>query len=180
MEKWREIGEELFEYLKAEQWAADLWREARWNERKQKRLEPDLLFALQSCARGNSDRLIEYVESDKEFSLSRDERDRCARVLRHKPWAPRLGRRPDGVARFALSKAQAIFSVWKEANKQSGISDWGLRDQMKDQACRYAIDICRPYIEGREPDFETVRQLMERSKKRQASRRGPSPQTPPK
>ncbi|MGI8853709.1 MAG: hypothetical protein ACR2GC_10580 [Methyloceanibacter sp.] len=168
---WRDIGEQIYEHVKAEQWAADLKRQARKDTPRT--TDQELDFALISCARGDSDPLIEFLLSDNDFSLSKDHREHLARVLRHKFWVPRQGRRPKGLARWALGYAQRIFLIWKAANKETGISDWGLRDQMKDQACRYAIEICRAYTDGQEADFETVRGLMERSKKRQTHHRPP-------
>jgi hypothetical protein len=61
---------------------------------------------------------------------------------------------------FALS----IYGTWKGMNKKLGIRSWGLGDKMKDLSCRYAIKMLPHH--GRRPDFEVVRQLMDRPKSR--------------
>jgi hypothetical protein len=168
---WRETGRQLFEHLKRAPAERLLEMEMRKATPRKSTPESVLLMALECLARGQSNLLIEYLLSDKEFSLSKRSRQRLAEALREKDWE-RRGRRPDRHARFVCEQALAIYSTWKQVHKKNGVSDWGVRDQMKDEACQYALMLGKTY--GWEPDFEQVRQLMERSKKRQSYER-PAP-----
>jgi hypothetical protein len=168
---WRETGLQIFEHLKKRQVDRLLEIEMRRAAPRKTTPENVLLMALECSARGHSDVLIKYLLSDIDFSLSKQARERLAVSLREKDWE-RRGRRPEYHARYVCEQALGIYSTWKQVNKQNEVSDWGLRDQMKDEACRYALMLGKAY--GWQPDFEQVRQLMERSKKRQSYER-PAP-----
>lgn len=172
---WREVGQHVLEdCIKAELAAGERAKaKAAKAAREPKRAEFELGSALIFCAQGNTEPLIDFLLSDKDFTMTETTREHLARILRHKSWVPRTGRRPDNLARHACSYAQNIFTVWKRRNLQHGISDWGVRDQMKDEACRCAIGLMRPHFD--EPNFETVRQLMDRPKKRQRRKALPPP-----
>lgn len=173
---WRKTGELAYEYERAVIWAREL------DDEKASRNPPTptqaLYRALIRCAQGDTAPIEALLVSEHDFPLTREDRIHLARVLGHKYWARRrLGRRPDSCARLTCGIALRIFRSWKTANKKEGISDWGFSDEMKDQACHYALNIYRSFFHeprepnltgAREPIFETVRQLMDRP----ASRRG--------
>ena len=82
---WRETGKQTYEYVKGRR-EADL---KSWRERESKPSEPldsktEMCHALIKCARGDTDLLVEYLLSDKRFTLQRKDREWLAAVLRHK------------------------------------------------------------------------------------------------
>jgi hypothetical protein len=166
MTDWRKIGEQVYEYQRAFYWARLLDDEkARSNPLTTKQA---FSRALVRCAQGDTAPIEDLLLSEHDLSLTREDRKFIAAILNRKYWVRRPGRRPEGGARLTCMIALRIFSSWRETNKKEGISDWGVRDKMKDQACHYALDIYRARPGAIEPNFETVRQLMDRP----ASRRG--------
>jgi hypothetical protein len=97
------------------------------------------------------------------------EREHLGRILERDTHRKRTGRRVNKNARIAAKVALAFYRQWQRANKQVGISSWGHGDEMKDEACRCAIEI-KPWLNGKEPDFEIVRELMERPNYRRNSK----------
>jgi hypothetical protein len=77
------------------------------------------------------------------------------------------GRRKHTWAQMCADLTTNFFRDWKDANQRNGINDWGHRDEMKDEACRLAIELgsCWARTCGEEqdpPTFEQVRELIER------------------
>ena len=157
---WRDNGRRLFRRLNEDH--------RDWNWMAVMRVNSDcttedqLVGALIAIAKGDPSRLIEFLLSDKEVSLSREARELLGQILRRRP----PGRPTDVDARQALLYAEHLYSLWKRDNKEMGISDWGHRDEMKDEACRYGIALCESEPYSHPPDFETVRELMRRPKSR--------------
>ena len=92
-------------------------------------------------------------------------------------WSP-VGR-PKNVAALSCARlADTFYKDWKAVNRRWRIKDWGRSDEMKDEACRVAIEWhCRR--RNREgtvplsnhpmdviPDCEQVRALMDRPRSR--------------
>jgi hypothetical protein len=114
---------------------------------------------------GDNADLIKYLRSGQEFYLPEGACIALASFLDEEPWKQRPGPPRDQDARWACTRAKEIYEAWKEANKKAGVSDWGVRDEMKDESCRYGIAVAGPF--EHEPDFETVRQMMDRPRGRQ-------------
>jgi hypothetical protein len=87
--------------------------------------------------------------------------------------------RPKNISvQACASVAIKFYTDWKAINRQWRIKDWGHSDEMKDEACRVAIDChrARTRREGRVPisnhpmdrvpDLEQVRELMDRPRSR--------------
>jgi hypothetical protein len=89
--------------------------------------------------------------------------------------------RPKNIAAQGCARmASKLYEHWKAINRLYRIKDWGHSDEMKDEACRLAIDhreAERARFRGAStnpnhplskatPDFERVRDLMERPKLR--------------
>jgi hypothetical protein len=88
---------------------------------------------------------------------------------------------PDGrpkniAARFCADFAIKFYTVWKSMNRQLGIRDWGHSDEMKDEACRVAIEYHQKRLSRRMtvrhsnmeviPKFAHIRELMDRPRSR--------------
>jgi hypothetical protein len=85
--------------------------------------------------------------------------------------APRIGRPKKIAARSCASIAVKQYKDWKAINRQYRIRDWGHSDEMKEEACRIAIDyhvarngggLMSNHPMNEVPTFEQVRELMER------------------
>jgi len=76
------------------------------------------------------------------------------------------GRRKHTWARMCAHMAIKFYQLWKDTNRRNGINDWGHGDEMKDEACRLAIELgscwARTCKEQDPPTFEQVRELIER------------------
>ena len=111
---------------------------------------------------GNSSPLKEYLRSDR--PLLRSDRELLALELAGElSPPPKRGRPRDENARAAADFARRFYRQWKSENICEGIKDWGLGDEMKDQSCRYAIEIFKTLRPGeQQPDLEVVPEMMER------------------
>jgi hypothetical protein len=92
-------------------------------------------------------------------------------------WTP-VGRPKNIAARACAGVAIKFYTDWKAINRRWKIKDWSHSDEMKDEACRVAID-CHLKRRDREgivllsnhpmdevPDFDQVRELMDRPRSR--------------
>jgi hypothetical protein len=123
----------------------------------------NFIHALSQHAGGESKFLIDYLRSDR--PLAELEREYLAQVLegvldRKK----RRGRPANSDARVAAMQARVFYRMWQAENKKAGIKDFGHRNAMKDEAARFVIDELEPHSPV--PDYETVRELMDRPKPR--------------
>jgi len=88
---------------------------------------------------------------------------------------------PDGrpkniAARFCADLAITFYTIWKSMNRRLGIKDWGHSDEMKDEACRLAIEYHRKRLSRsmtlrcsnmqQVPEFAQTRELMDRPRSR--------------
>jgi hypothetical protein len=88
---------------------------------------------------------------------------------------------PDGrpkniAARFCADLAITFYTIWKSMNRRLGIKDWGHSDEMKDEACRVAIEYHQKRLSRRMtvrhsnmeeiPEFAHIRELMDRPRSR--------------
>src|SRR5262249_41404775 len=73
---------------------------------------------------------------------------------------PKRGRPQQRLVRLCGSLAIDFYQRWKDGNRRNGINDWGHRKEMKDEACRLAIELVYPQQNA--PKFEQVRELIER------------------
>ena len=86
------------------------------------------------------------------------------------------GRPRDIAARSCASVALKFYKDWKTINQRERIKDWGHSDAMKDQSCDLALEVHSRRRDGPKlmskhamdamPEFEVVRELMERSSNR--------------
>ena len=78
----------------------------------------------------------------------------------------KTGRRKRFEIRGCAAVARQFYLEWKDANRRNGINDWGHGDEMKDEACRVAIEHYRVSLPGLKGDppvtLEEIRALMER------------------
>jgi hypothetical protein len=88
---------------------------------------------------------------------------------------PPRGRPPNEDLRELADLADKFYREWRARNKGAGISDWGLSDSMKYQACVYVLEIeidgadWDEGEDGRLPDPEAIMQLLTRPKSRRKS-----------
>ena len=132
---------------------------------------PGYLFwrVVRQYSMGNPVPLIKYLCTN--HPLSPTDRKLLALTL-----AEAFGRRPNHGrprgehTRAVAAVAKRIYRQWKSELRREGIKSHGLSDEMKDQSCRYAIEILTPVIErvgGTPPEYEAAREMMERSIYRQ-------------
>jgi hypothetical protein len=90
------------------------------------------------------------------------------------PTAAKRGRPKMNWARKCVSVASKFYLDWKEINQHRGISDWGHSDEMKDEACRVALELygdkAPPHMRRAEGSigFEKLRELIERPRSRRS------------
>jgi hypothetical protein len=123
---------------------------------------------------GDPSALLAFLRSGQK--LSRFDRNQLADLFKviftpkAKPGKQR-GRPKQTLIPVFVSAARRFYREWKDANRLKGISDWGHGDEMKDESCRFAIasyvDRFPSLLREDLPTFEQVRDLMERSQKRQ-------------
>jgi hypothetical protein len=92
-----------------------------------------------------------------------------------------IGRPKNLAVRNCAGFAIKFYTDWKAINRQWRIKDWGHSDEMKDEACRVAIDyhlarrdllrlggrgLTSNHLMDEVPDFEQVRELMDRPRDR--------------
>jgi len=116
--------------------------------------------ALRAYARGDRSKLVEYLRSDRPI-----EREWLAQVINGEVFQPKNGRPRDKNVRIAAMLARIIYRRWKEMNKKTGVGDHGVSEHMKDEACRYAIEL-EPWDDD-QPDFDRVREMIDRPISRQ-------------
>jgi len=75
-----------------------------------------------------------------------------------------------GNSRSCARVAIKFYRDWKDANRRNGIRDWGRGDEMKDEACRFAIELygndVLSHMREDPPTFEELRDLMDRPQAR--------------
>ena len=54
-----------------------------------------------------------------------------------------MGRPKNTAAQYCANLAVRLYANWKSINRQLEIKDWGHSDEMKDEACRLAIEYHR-------------------------------------
>ncbi len=160
MTDWRETGRQIYERQVLE-------RQERHAKRTAVKRSPDadLFGALLLSSLGNSALLVEYLRSGRKLSLAAESRRHLARVIEHQNRKPKVGRKINKTARYLALGAIAFYREWKVANQNAGISNWGLRNDMRDESCRYVLE-----LHGWTASYETVRELMDRPKSRRNSK----------
>jgi hypothetical protein len=123
---------------------------------------------------GDPSSLVAFLRSG--HKLTQFDRNELAGMLgviftgQAKP-AKQRGRPKQTLIPVFVNVARRFYREWKDANRRKGISDWGHGDEMKDESCRFAIasyvDRFPSLLREDLPTFEQVRDLMERSQKRQ-------------
>ena len=88
------------------------------------------------------------------------------------------GRPKRAWARSCADEAIKFYRDWKDANRRNGIRDWGHGDDMKEEACRFAIelygnDMCElfgddapTYMREDSPTLDDLRVLIDRPQSR--------------
>jgi hypothetical protein len=75
-------------------------------------------------------------------------------------------------ARSCARIAIKFYRDWKEANRRNGICDWGHGDEMKDEACRLAIELNGDVPSHMPPEDpptpEDLRELVDRAQARRS------------
>jgi hypothetical protein len=114
---------------------------------------------------GDPSRLIDYLRSDR--PLDREKRDSFAWCLEHLS-EPKRGGRPCNYELLDIAElAMNFYRKWKERNKEEGINDRGVSENMKYQSCVYLIELNRDgWTDSMPPDPDAVMQLIARPKSR--------------
>jgi hypothetical protein len=146
-----------------------------------------VVFALN----GDPSTLVDHLNSRKALTqfdrtILADLLDAVFRGEIDNAWAS-VGRPKNIAARTCASVAIKFYKDWKAINQRWKIKDWGHSDEMKDEACRVAID-CHLRERDREglvpvsnhpmdviPDIEQVRTLMDRPRSRRFTAKNPAP-----
>lgn len=152
---WREVGRQLRQ------------EEERFGERMdtiedpdESRLNAEFVHALLLAARGNTTPIVECLRSDR--PLPEFFRKHLRDYFRGK-FSRGRGQPRDELLHLAASDALNFYRLWRAKNDRLGISDWGHRNAMKDEAIRF-IQERYPVFEG--IDAEKVRDLMDRPRSR--------------
>jgi len=73
-------------------------------------------------------------------------------------------------ARSCARVAIKFYRDWKDANQRNGVRDWGRGDEMKDEACRFVVELSGndvpSHMREDPPTFEELRELMDRPQAR--------------
>ena len=87
-----------------------------------------------------------------------------------------MGRPKNTAAQYCANLAVRLYANWKSINRQLEIKDWGHSDEMKDEACRVAIEYHQKRLSRRMtvrhsnmeeiPEFAHIRELMDRPRSR--------------
>jgi hypothetical protein len=152
--EWREIGKRIF-VRKA--------RERKERATQERHPDAPLFTALLASALGGTTvPLVAYLRSDKEFSLSQESREHLALVITVQEAKRRkVGRKQNKVTRHLAKMARSFYRQWQAANIKAGVSNWGHANDMKDESCRYTLELV-----GWTANFEIVRELMDRPNSR--------------
>jgi hypothetical protein len=131
---------------------------------------------MSNLIRGDSSALIKHLKSGRALTqfdrrILADSLDAFLKGELHT--SPSVGRPKNIPVQGCASTALGFYDDWKTINRQCKIKDWGHSEEMKDEACRVAIDCqikrvaalrrapTHP-IDMAVPDFEQVRELMDR------------------
>ena len=171
---WQDVGRELRKQFIAR---ADLPCSCDWchvyQDTPRGQRENYWVMVIGEAMNGNPSLLVRHLRSRRK--LTRFDRNKLAEhfeyafidALQRKSQKPR-GRPGHSWARSCASVAIKLYQDWKDLNQRNGINDWGRRDEMKDEACRLAIELYGNGNRGRvyegqdPPTFEQVRELIER------------------
>jgi hypothetical protein len=130
---------------------------------------------------GDPSELVDYFKSPK--PLTQSDRKILAELLDcffsgELLTSPHRGRPKNMAAQALASVAIMFYKEWQAINRKWKITDWGHSDEMKDEACRFAIDrhqLRRSLSDtihlsndpmNKTPDFEQVRDLIGRPRSR--------------
>jgi hypothetical protein len=172
---WQEVGEKLRAYYFAKSnERCDCYWCSRYQHTKRGRRENYWVNRVAFAILGDPSGLVAHLDSRRRLDgfdrmvladllnvAFRDEVDQAF----HPSGRPRKT-----AARACASVAQGFYNTWKTIDRRSGVQDWGHSDEMKDQSCRVAIEMhsvrdfsVEPYHPMNiVPDFEEVRELMNR------------------
>lgn len=128
-------------------------------------------FLIFDAIDGDPSSLVRHFRSRRK--LTRFDRNQLAELFEYafaealQPKSQKKGgRRKHSWAQMCANLAIKFYRDWKGANRRNGINDWGHGDEMKDEACRLAIELgscwARTCKEQDQPTFEQVRELIER------------------
>ena len=167
--EWRSVGKRLYE--KFRKGAEQEWEKIEKTiaaVREHRPTDGDLfkMAIAAAVAWGDLEKLIRFLESDRQACLSRSQREDLAYILTITPWKRKQGRQKDDRTRRVAADANNFYKEWQLANEEVGISNRGLGKEMRDEACLYAVESWNS-LSPFKVDFETVRQMMDRSKTRQ-------------
>jgi hypothetical protein len=185
---WREVGKKLREfYIVRTYQGCNCWWCSQYQNSKRGRRENYWVDVVARAITGDPSALVEHLHSRR--TLDRFDRIVLADLLDAafkgvvQSELHRTGRPKELATHSCASTASRFYKDWKAINKSFGIRDWGHSDEMKDEACRVAIEslahrmnVLRPYSLMSdhpldvEPQFDTVRELMDRSRADRDSR----------
>lgn len=121
----------------------------------------DILDACFAAARGDPSDLIALLRSPRPL----DRRDRAILAGLHAgyfdPDPTQEGRPPAEATHRAAWRAMMFVNLWKNANRNRGISNHGLTNLMKDSACNFILAQTQD-AGGHPPDRDAVLDLMDR------------------
>ncbi len=182
---WRDIGQTLrAQFLARARDRCDCYS-CRSQRTKRGKRERYWVSAVALAQMGDPSILVKHLISQRAFTQF--DRRILAELLdcvfkgeTDSAWSP-VGRPKNIAAQSCAGLAIKFYTDWKAINRRWGIKDWGHSDEMKDEACRVAIDyhLARRRWIGigmsisnhplnATPDFEQVRELMDRPRSRRA------------
>src|SRR5262245_32264879 len=178
---WRDIGQALrARFLERAFDACDCYScRSQYTKRGQR--ERCWVHAVVFAQMGDPSDLVELLKNSRTFTQF--DRNILAELLDavfkceiDDAWTP-VGRPRNIAAQSCTEVAMKFYTDWKSINRQCQIKDWSHSDEMKDEACRVAIEYHRlrqsrgtvrvsNHPMDKTPEFEQVRELMDRPRSR--------------
>src|SRR6516165_7992041 len=151
----------------------------RCQDTKRGRRERRWVDAVVSAEMGDPSELVELLKTSAFTKLDRsilaELLDAVFRGEIDDACAP-MGRPKNTAAQYCANLAVRLYANWKSINRQLEIKDWGHSDEMKDEACRLAIEYHRKRLSRsmtlrcsnmeQVPEFAQTRELMDRPRSR--------------
>jgi len=180
---WRDIGRGLRAQFLEEAVVAECdCYSCRSQQTKRGQREKYWIYAVVFALNGDPSALVEHLNSRR--AITQFDRRILADLLDcsfkgeiERQLSP-AGRPKNIAAQVCARHAIRFYTYWKAINRRWRIKDWGHSDEMKDEACRVAVDY---HIRRRDragiirvsnhpmdevPDFDQVRELMDRPRSR--------------
>ena len=176
---WRNVGQALRAHVLERAFDPCDCYYCRCQGTKRGRRERRWVDAVVSAEMGDPSELVELLKTSAFTKLDRnilaELLDAVFRGEIDDACAP-MGRPKNTAAQYCANLAVRLYANWKSINRQLEIKDWGHSDEMKDEACRLAIEYHRKRLSRsmtlrcsnmeQVPEFAQTRELMDRPRSR--------------